>query len=56
MRKIAEELDLITAKKKIPPASALSASVNSAISWLLSAGAVGKILTVDGEEIRYHQG
>ncbi len=32
VRKIAEELDLITAKKKIPPASALSASVNSAIS------------------------
>jgi tRNA-specific 2-thiouridylase len=32
VRKIAEELDLITAKKKIPPASALSANVNSAIS------------------------
>ncbi len=56
VRKIAEELDLITAKKKIPPASALSASVNSAISWPLSAGAAGKILTVDGEEIGTHQG
>jgi tRNA-specific 2-thiouridylase len=32
VRKIAEELDLITAKKKTPPASALSASVNSASS------------------------
>jgi tRNA-specific 2-thiouridylase len=32
VRKIAEELDLITAKKKTPPASALSANVNSAIS------------------------
>jgi tRNA-specific 2-thiouridylase len=32
VRKIAEELDLITAKKKIPPASVLSASVNSVSS------------------------
>jgi tRNA-specific 2-thiouridylase len=33
VRKIAEELDLITAKKKTLPASASSASANSAISW-----------------------
>lgn len=33
VRKIAEELDLITAKKKTLPASALSASVSSATSW-----------------------
>ena len=32
VRKIAEELDLITAKKKTPPVSALLASANSAIS------------------------
>jgi tRNA-specific 2-thiouridylase len=36
VRKIAEELDLITAKKKTPPASALSASANSAISLVVT--------------------
>ncbi len=33
VRKIAEDLGLVTAKKKILPVSALSASVNSASSW-----------------------
>lgn len=33
VRKIAEDLDLITAKKKTPPVFVLSASVNSASSW-----------------------
>lgn len=33
VRRIAEELDLITAKKKTLPASALLVSVNSVISW-----------------------
>lgn len=33
VRKIAEDLGLVTAKKKTLPVSALSASVNSASSW-----------------------
>lgn len=33
VRAIAEDLGLVTAKKKIPPAFVLSANVNSKISW-----------------------
>lgn len=56
VRKIAEDLGLVTAKKKILPVSALSASANSATFRALSACATGKIITVDGDEIGEHQG
>lgn len=36
VRKIAEDLDLITAKKKTQPASALLVSANSANSWVVT--------------------
>ncbi len=42
VRKIAEDLDLITAKKKTPPVFVLSASVNSASSWALPACTAGQ--------------
>lgn len=56
MRKIAEDLGLVTAKKKTLPAFASLANVNSASSWLLSPAQPGKIITVDGDEIGEHQG
>lgn len=57
MRKIAEDLGLVTAKKKTLPAFASLANVNSASSWaVISQAQPGKIITVDGDEIGEHQG
>ncbi|MGU0171952.1 7-cyano-7-deazaguanine synthase [Escherichia coli] len=42
VRKIAEDLGLVTAKKKTLPAFASLANVNSASSWPLSPGATGR--------------
>ncbi|MCW0145392.1 tRNA 2-thiouridine(34) synthase MnmA [Escherichia coli] len=56
VRKIAEDLGLVTAKKKTLPAFASLANVNSASSWPLSPAQPGKIITVDGDEIGEHQG
>ena len=55
VRKIAEDLDLITAKKKTPPVFVLSASVNSASSGRYLPAQPGKIVTVDGDEIGQHR-
>lgn len=57
VRKIAEDLGLITAKKKTPPASASLANVSSA-NFLVATCRLSqaKIITVDGEEIGQHQG
>lgn len=57
MRKIAEDLGLVTAKKKTLPAFASLASVNSASSpGRYLPAQPGKIITVDGDEIGEHQG
>lgn len=57
MRKIAEDLGLVTAKKKTLPAFASLANVNSASSpGRYLPAQPGKIITVDGDEIGEHQG
>lgn len=57
VRKIAEDLGLVTAKKKTLPAFASLANVNSASSsGRYLPAQPGKIITVDGDEIGEHRG